>query len=1278
MTTPATAPATATGTPTPTTPLSAPEPVAAHRRRRLPYALLALFLVLVLLVAGLAALLSTEAGTRVALRAAIAASGGRLEAARVTGTLLGPLTLEGLRYRDAAVGLDLEVGRLRIDLRARELLQARLHLTVVDLQRVRVRQSTPTEPPDDAPFSLDPPFDIQLDALELRDATLERDGVRLVEVTRGSAAAAWTQAGLEIRRLDLRATDGELHFVGDVDERGGVYAGQARGRFRWQLGERRVAGRIEGRTRDTLADLTLQLSEPLVARLDLGLEQRENLPWRFTLDVPAFDPRESLFPEASPRLVAMHLVGRGSLSSGEATGVLRVDEQQIELQPLRLERRGDDLGLEVSLRHAAGRLHANGVLALSREPLGGQFALDWQDVVLPAALAGQVLHSRGEAQLEGSLARYTARARFALGPPRRLADVQLAAIGSADGVDLQRLDVRQAAGRLSAGGRIDFGERLRWKIDAEARAFDPGAFIAGWPGQLSFAIATDGAARELADATATLKISNLRGRLRGRVVAGGADLRLAPGPLLAGSADLRSGSSRLRIDSTRGQQLDATVHADVPALDDWLPGGAGSLTARFTAAGRWPMLRIAGEAHGRGLRYQAAAAESVDLQLDVVRPLEPRGTLRLDARGVQASGLELRTLALRADGDPAAHRVELDVDGAPVSTELRLSGAQVGAGWRGEVSRLVLDTPEVARLTLQQPVQLGWSGRLFNLSRACFADGNIRLCLEGRGGADGSLRASYELARVPLALLAGFAPTALPVTFRGAIDGDGRVERDADGRLQGEAQLRSARGRISLAPAEGETDAQALLDYTDLRLDADFAGSEVRAQLGASVDQTGRVEGRLTASGLGGARTPLDGALRVQLPSLAVAGAFLPQLANVDGKLDLDATLGGTLDEPLVGGELRASDLVADVPELGIELRAGRLRIVPDGADRFALDGGLRSGDGEFGVVGHARSDGELRVTLEGRGFLAADRPGMRVVVTPALTVSSAEGRIDVNGSVAVPAATVDLQRLSRGGGRARAPSPDVVVIDDATRLAQDAAALPLYATLDVRLGDQVKLVGYGLDATVAGSLQVSERPGAVTTGSGEIRVAGTYKAYGQDLTVRQGQLLYAATPLDDPRLNIVAVRVIDTVTAGLRVTGRAQAPQLEVFSDPAMAQSSALSWLVAGKPLEDIGQGGAEGDALQSAARSLGTAAGGLLAKNVGRRLGLDEVGIKESAAIGGEVLTIGQYLSPRLYLSYGVGLFRPGEVVTLRYKISEALSIEAENANESSRAGIEYRYEK
>src|SRR5690606_40886814 len=137
-----------------------------------------------------------------------------------------------------------------------------------------------------------------------------------------------------------------------------------------------------------------------------------------------------------------------------------------------------------------------------------------------------------------------------------------------------------------------------------------------------------------------------------------------------------------------------------------------------------------------------------------------------------------------------------------------------------------------------------------------------------------------------------------------------------------------------------------------------------------------------------------------------------------------------------------------------------------------------------------------------------------------------------------------------------------------------------------------VKRYGVWQLTNVAGQLTVRERPSEPTKGSGEIRVSGTYKAYGQDLTIQQGSLLYANTPLENPNLRLVATRRVDNVTAGLRVSGNAANPVLAVFSEPEMGQANALSYLVTGKPIDQIGQSEGEGDALQAAARSLGTAA--------------------------------------------------------------------------------------
>jgi translocation and assembly module TamB len=288
-------------------------------------------------------------------------------------------------------------------------------------------------------------------------------------------------------------------------------------------------------------------------------------------------------------------------------------------------------------------------------------------------------------------------------------------------------------------------------------------------------------------------------------------------------------------------------------------------------------------------------------------------------------------------------------------------------------------------------------------------------------------------------------------------------------------------------------------------------------------------------------------------------------------------------------------------------------------------------------------------------------------------------------GQVTIPQARIDVSKLPKQESGTQA-SADVVVIDDPKALEQ-SKNVPLEVNVGLIIGkqttalagygkDEVRLIGYGLDATVEGWLDVHERPGEPTTGNGEIHLAGIYKAYGQDLTIQQGRLLYAGQGIDDPQVNLVATRTVEAVVAKLTVSGSAKKPQLDVSSDPTKSQTDALAYLVTGKPINEAGSG--EGDLVQSAARSLGGAAGNLLAKGLGNRLGISDIGVQDNDEIKGSAFTVGQYLSPRLYLSYGVGLFEPGQVVTLRYRLSSKVSLEASQGPLNQKAGINYRIEK
>ena len=194
---------------------------------------------------------------------------------------------------------------------------------------------------------------------------------------------------------------------------------------------------------------------------------------------------------------------------------------------------------------------------------------------------------------------------------------------------------------------------------------------------------------------------------------------------------------------------------------------------------------------------------------------------------------------------------------------------------------------------------------------------------------------------------------------------------------------------------------------------------------------------------------------------------------------------------------------------------------------------------------------------------------------------------------------------------------------------------------------------------------------------TGEIRVDGTYEAFGRKLTIERGRLQFAGTALDDPQLDILATRKLQDVTAKLRVSGTAQHPKLDVFTDPAMSQTDAMAYLLTGKPASDLH--GEDGATVQNAAQTVGSVLGNRIAKKLGGKTGLvDQVGVEQNADLGGSAFTVGKYLSPKLFVSYGVGLFEPGSAVTVRYEFSDRWSLEANDSPEDQHAGIRYRIEK
>ena len=258
--------------------------------------------------------------------------------------------------------------------------------------------------------------------------------------------------------------------------------------------------------------------------------------------------------------------------------------------------------------------------------------------------------------------------------------------------------------------------------------------------------------------------------------------------------------------------------------------------------------------------------------------------------------------------------------------------------------------------------------------------------------------------------------------------------------------------------------------------------------------------------------------------------------------------------------------------------------------------------------------------------------------------------------------------------------SPDIVVESGADPAAESRPT-PVYAQVKMILGDQVRLNSFGIEAELGGQLDIAHAPGKVTTANGEIVLhKGRYSIYGRSLTIDPGRLVFTGGAVDDPGLDVRAIRTAGDVTAGVRVSGTARAPQVELFSDPALPDSEKLSYLLLGRPTSQANR--EEGAVLVQAALAMlpgGAGGAGQVGSELRSTFGIDTVSIESNGGEDqGRLLVLGKYLSPRLYVSYGAGVAGALNVFRVRYEMSRRWLLTSETSSRESSSDILYSIER
>ncbi|WP_066128860.1 translocation/assembly module TamB domain-containing protein [Bordetella ansorpii] len=1169
-------------------------------------------------------LLGTPSGTRLLLSTAVEQLDGTAEG--IEGSVLDDLRIAHLRV--ALPGTDVELTALRLDVDWRALWRRKLHVRELSADAARVAlvtQPPAADQPPGAPFTeLVLPGEVAVDRLAVGAFSLTQDGQALpVSVADLNASLDGGADGARVRITRLRVG----HELAEADVRG--TATLAKLAAPWPFGVQLDVDAFGAGPDSPLC------VDAVWARGGMAGAAESEAPKK-----AAAAPGKGGKPGASASKAtakdgeadAAHPgAGQPAASGGESSGAGAAASGAARPAPPRPAYTACPVQL---------RAEANGSLDEIRAVLqakGGRLTLLAQALLAPSD-AMPVRNATIDVQRDGKPALAATLDRQAVesqpGVERLLASLR------AEHFDLGGLLGPGMPGALLTARASVVAEVADMKIlrraDVELN-IDEGSRWNGQPlsGKASGHLAIDAQARQVLAAQVAQATSAGTAPAGAAATAGGQPAEGSPGTPAAAEkpaaqspglpagwridgvdVDLRLGPNRVRAKGSMGAENgNLTLDAAAPRLDAFwpdVPGGA----------------RLQAKVDGTVARHRAtleAAYTPANSRAGQLGRAPAQARLALDGgwgTGQAAAGQSASTASLvgyrgtlaRLDASSAGFALAIE---KPM-TLAYLPGAAAPA-WQTQVGATVLAVtfPDRQRIVLAHGGSRAGAGRWETAGQADNLVINADMVTQLRRALDpASLEADAqrEANRVNAAVR-GPRRIALDATwdlrFAGALGGKVHVSRrDGDLRIPGDPPIPLGLRQLALDLTATPTSGGA---------------SRLAATLDVRTEKMGTIRGQANAmlAGLGlDERQPIRASLDADIDDLAWVGLFTGDALEVGGEIDASLQAQGTLAGGWTAtGTVRGQKLRVVRVDDGVRLIDGTLDARLDG-DRFILNS-LRfpavlrvmpaewrtrewvstNEDAKNGYIDASGqwllSESRGKIDVKVHRFPVLQRSDRYGMVSGTVTLDAALPRLTLTGDLTADAGWVSLEILQ-----------GVPTLDDDVRVVRageekQAASSPMQIGMDVKfdMGPRFYITGMGLDAGLLGSIRIQMNDGRLT-GIGALRTrGGGIEAYGQKLRLSRGVLTFQGR-LENPLLDIEALRTGEQVEAGVKVSGTAQRPRIDLVSYPDVSDVEKLSWLV-------LGRGPDEGGNDTALLLSVGTAllGGG---EPFYKQFGLDDVSVR------------------------------------------------------------------
>ena len=1231
-------------------------------------------LVFILLVLGTVIfLVGTTSGLHLLFKAANRWVPG-LEIGQVTGGWRD-LSLKNIRYDQP--GIAVNAGEFHLAVKLGCLRDSSLCVNDISLKDINVVIDTKKMPPaapvkeeDNGPLNLSTPYPITLSRVALNNVNINIDDTT-VSVMNFSSALNWEEKNLTLKPTSLSGLLIALPKVAKVAQ------------------EQVVEPKVENPKPDELPlgeSLKQLFAKPLLPQmtdvhlpLNLNIEEFRGEQLRLTGDTDITVSNMLLKVssiDGNMKLDAFDIDSNQGTLNATGTATLRdnwpVDitlNSTLNVDPMKGEKVKLKVGGEVRKQLEFG-VNLSGPVDIV---LRGQTQLAEAGLPLNLDITSEQLYwpFTGEKQyqaddlklkLTGKMTDYTLSFRTAVkGQDVPPATITLDGKGNEQQISIDKLSVAALEGKTELKALLDWQQAISWRGELTLDGINTAKTFPDWPAKLNGLAKMRGS---LYGGTWQLDIPELKlaGNVKQNKVSVDGQLKgnsymqwTIPG------LHLELGRNKADVKGELGvKDLNLDANIDAPGLDNALPGLGGTAKGLVNIRGTVDAPQVMADITASNLRWQALRVARVLVKGDVKSTDQLAGTMNVRVERLSQPGVNISLATLAAKGSEKQHELELRVQGEPVAGQLKLAGSfdRNEQRWKGTLSDTRFTTP-VGPVALNREIALDYRNQEQKISIGphCWTNPNAELCVPQTIDAGAQGRAVVNLNRFDLAMLKPFMPdtTQASGTFSGKAD----VSWDAskEGLPQGEVTLSGRNVKVT----QVVNDAPLPVAFETLNLNAKLQNN--RADLGWLIRLTnnGQFDGQVQVTDPQGRRN-LGGNVNIRNFSLAMANAIFTRGEKAAGTLNANLRLGGNLQSPQLFGQMQLNGVDVEGNFMPFDMQPSQLAMNFNGTTS-TLQGVVRTQRGQINLSGDADwsqiNNWRARVAAQGNKVRITVPPMVRLDVSPDLVFEATPTLFTLDGRVDVPWARIVVHDLPESA--VGTSSDEVMLNADLKPEKPKSAAIPINSNLIVHVGNNVRMDAFGLKARLTGDLKVTQDQQGLGL-NGQINIPeGRYHAYGQDLIVRKGELIFSG-PVDQPLLNIEAIRNPDAtendVTAGVRITGTADEPKAEIFSDPAMSQQEALSYLLRGQGLES---GQSDSAAMTSALVGLGVAQSGQVVGKIGETFGVSNLALDTEGVGDSSQVVVSGYVLPGLQVKYGVGIFDSLATLTLRYRLMPKLYLEA-----------------